>query len=800
MGRFPVTDEQAHLPAGDGIRLRDDIPLFGPDRFQIEIASKPVLAKVTSMSPELKTHAHGREAAVACSNPCPPPSSRRDWIFGLLLVFAVIVAYLPAMRGGFVWDDDEHISNNQMLHSLRGLWEIWFQPGATCQYYPLTFTAFWAGYHLWGLNPPGYHLLNVVLHSLVAVLLWQVLMRLKMRGAWLAGAMFALHPVCVMSVAWMTELKNTLSASLALGAGWAYLRFAGLGVYEAADVQGGHPQRPGSGKHWRFYVLSMGLFQLALFAKTAISFLPVSLLLVTWWRRERLRWRDVWPLIPMLGLVVAMGQLTFSIEHLHGAAGEPFRMGFTERVLVSGRSFWFYLGKLFFPYPLTFIYERWQVDARVAWQYLYPIATAALLAGLWRGRRRIGKGPLVALLHFYVCTSLLILLVVLYMTRYSFVSDHWQYFGCMSVIALAASGITAGFNRFENGKPFLRPGLGGALLLVLGVLTWKQCGMYADIEKLWRTTLDRNPNSSMAHLNLGIVLAQKGSVDEAITHFQRTLEIKPDYAKAHNDLGLALLQKGKVDEAIARFQKVIEIDPAYAEACYNLGNALIQKGSVDEAIAQYQKALQIRPDYAEACYNLGNALIQRGSVDEAITRYQKALQIKPDYAEAHNNLGKTLFNKGSVDAAIVHYQKALQIKPDHANACYNLGIALLQKGKVDEAITCLHKVLRVKPDFSEAQNDLAWVLATSSQASVRNGNQAVELARQANQLSGQRNPAFLRTLAAAQAEAGRFGDALRSAQKAMDLARSAGRQDLVEKLNGELKLYEAGLPFHQESN
>jgi hypothetical protein len=175
-------------------------------------------------------------ASVSQSDVKPSAEARQPWwrdgLLALLLVMMTVTVYWPALHGGFVWDDDDYISANKTLRSLHGLWEIWFKPGATCQYYPLTFTGFWIGYQLWGLNPLGYHLLNVLLHALVSVLLWQVLARLKARGAWLAGALFALHPVCVMSVAWMTELKNTLSASLALGAGWAYLRFAGLGVYE----------------------------------------------------------------------------------------------------------------------------------------------------------------------------------------------------------------------------------------------------------------------------------------------------------------------------------------------------------------------------------------------------------------------------------------------------------------------------------------------------------------------------------------------------------------------------------------
>ena len=624
----------------------------------------------------------------------------KNWFKALLLIAMILVVYWPAMHGGFLWDDDEHISDNKTFRSLAGLWNIWFKPGAICQYYPLTFTVFGAGYHLWGLNPLGYHLLNVFLHSLVAVLLWQVLARLKARGAWLAGAIFALHPVCVMSVAWMTELKNTLSAPLALGAGWAYLRFAGLGVYEAAGSQGGHPQRPGGGKRWPFYALSLGLFQLALFAKSAVSFLPVSLLLVTWWRRERLRWRDVWPLFPMLGLAGVIGRMTSYVERLYGTFDPQFKMGFLERVLISGRSFWFYLGKLFFPHQLTFIYERWHVDARAPWQYLYPIATVALLVGLWWGRRRIGKGLLVALLHFYVCTSLLILFVVLYMTRYSFVSDHWQYFGCMSVVALAASGITAALGRFENGRPFLKPALCGMLLLALGVLSWRQCRMYTDPETLWRTTLARNPACWLAH--------------------------------------------------------------------NNLGNDLLEAGKVDEAMIHIQKAMEIQPDYPEAYYILGNALVKKGRMDEAITQYQKAVEIRPYYTDAYINLGNVLFKKGRVDEAIARFQKALEISPGDPKAFFNLA-------------------------------HMAWVLATSPEASVRNGVKAVALVEQAERFSQGRSPLILEALAAAYAEAGRFPEAVATAERAQQLAAQQGKTSLADILGRQIKLYQAGTPFRDTS-
>ena len=313
----------------------------------------------------------------------------------------------------------------------------------------------------------------------------------------------------------------------------------------------------------------------------------------------------------------------------------------------------------------------------------------------------------------------------------------------------------------------------------------------------FQKALQINPDNAETHNNLGNALLKRGRVDEGIAHFQRALEINPGSAEAHYNLGNALLQKGRVDEAIAHYQKALEINPDNAETHYNLGNALLQKGRVDEAIAHYQKALEINPDSAEAHNNLGGALLPKGRVDEAIVHFQKALQLTPDNAEAHNNLGKALLQKGNVDEAIAHFQKALQLAPDYAKAHNNLGQALLQKGSVDEAIAHFQKALQISPDYAEAQNNLAWVLATCSQASLRNGKQAVELAQRANHLTGDGNPVVLGTLAAAYAEAGRFPEAVATAQRALQLAGTQSNTALADALRSQLKLYQAGLPFHQ---
>ena len=512
-----------------------------------------------------------------------------QWLFAGGLMAAVFIVYLPALHGGFIWDDDTHISKNAALLTPGGLRDIWIKPGATCQYYPLSFTFFWLAYHLWGLNTLGYHVLNVLLHGLASVLLWRVLKALKVPGAWLAGAIFALHPVCVMSVAWMTELKNTLSGGLALGSGWAYVRAAGLGKYERAEQK----------LDWRYYVLSLVLFQLAIFAKTAVSFLPVTLGLVVWWQRKQWKWKEVLPLIPMLGIAVGMGLVTIYVEQgSGGASGEVFRVPLAERVLISGRSFWFYLGKIFFPHNLTFIYERWGVNPLAWWQWLYPLATVGVLGGLWWKRKSIGKGMFTAGMHFYVSTSLLILIVVLYMTRYSFVSDHWQYFGCMSVIALAAAGLTRWLEGLGKNRLLVEPALCTGLFLVLGILTWWQCGMYQNLETLWQTTVDRNPNCSMAYNRLGGILFEKGQPVEAIASFKNALKAEPSSFEAENNLGNAYSVMRQLDEAVAHFQRACAIKPDDATIRFNYGNVLLQRGQADQAAEQFQTALEIRPNFA----------------------------------------------------------------------------------------------------------------------------------------------------------------------------------------------------------
>ncbi len=608
----------------------------------------------------------------------------RDWLFAAALALAVFLVYQPAWQGGFVWDDDSYVLRPN-LHTLQGLGRIWYDLRATQQYFPLLHSAFWLEYQLWGEWTTGYHLVAIALHCLAALLFWQVLRRLQAPGAWLAAALFALHPVHVESVAWIAELKNTFSGVLYLGAALAYLAFD-------------------RGRTMRWYALALALFALAVLSKTTTATLPAALLVIFWWKRGRLTWKgDVRPLLPFFFVGAGEGLFTAWVEfQMIGAQGSEFGSPWLERCLLASRAAWFYLGKLLWPADLIFMYPRWQVSRAIAWQYLPPLAVLATLAVLWLLRRRT-RAPLAAALLFLGTLFPVAGFLNLYVFRYSLVADHFQYLPSLGVLALAAAGLTLALDRAARRLPACGPLVSLGLLAVLTVLTWRQCRMYADVELLYWTTIDRNPDCWLAHNNLGVALAHRGQGDEAIAHYKKSLQLMPDQPETYNNLGLALVDRGQIDEAIADYGKALELRPVYPKAEYNLGLALAGRGNFDEAIVHYCAALKFKQDDdAEAHYNLGLALSHRGQVNEAITQYRLALVVKPDHAQAHSNLGNALARRGQADEAIAEYRRALAIKPDLAEAHNNLGLGLAGRGQVDEAIAEYRQALAIKRDFAEA--------------------------------------------------------------------------------------------------
>jgi len=511
-----------------------------------------------------------------------PRAARADGLGWLLaLVAVVLIAYWPALDGGFLWDDDAHVTRPE-LRSLAGLWRIWTDVGATQQYYPLLHSAFWLEHQLWGNAVLGYHLVNVVLHAACAWLLLLGLRRLQVRGALFAAAIFALHPVQVESVAWISEQKNTLSLLLYLAALLAYLRF---------DEE----RRP------RDYLLASALFLFGLLTKTVVATLSGAMLVILWWRRGRLEpRRDVLPLVPWFAVGAAFGLVTAWFERrLLGAEGAAFAFTLAERCVLAGRVVWFYACKLVWPADLSFVYPRWEVSAPAWPAVLYPLtAVAAVGAALVAARR--SRTPLAAAL-FYVGSLFPVLgFVNVYPFVFSFVADHFQYLASLGPIAALAGGAAVLLQRQDGVRRRVGEVMGVALLVVLGALTWQQCHDYTDARTLYERTLARNPGCYLCLNNLASFALAAGDTEAAAARYREALRIKPDSVEALSNLGNLQLQAGAVQQAIDSYESALRLAPNNVVTRTNYGIALYTAGRAAEARAQYEAALRIMPDYQPA--------------------------------------------------------------------------------------------------------------------------------------------------------------------------------------------------------
>jgi tetratricopeptide (TPR) repeat protein len=644
----------------------------------------------------------------------------------------------------------------------------------------------------------------------------------------------------VQSVAWVTELKNTQSCLFYLLSIFCFLKWQErprmTRTTRMADIrkQGGAlskaPQQRlrncrwlvSSARHWRF-ALSLVFFILATVSKPSTVMLPVVLALCVWWRRGRIQWRDVAALAPFALISALASAWTILEQKFHaGAIGAEWAQTWPERLIIAGHAIWFYLGKLIWPHPLIFIYPRWEINSSQLIAYLPLLAALTGLLALWLTRAKWSRSVFFAAAYYAVSLFPVLGFFSVYFFRYSFVSDHFQYLASMGPLALAGAGIVTAVGRLGELRKLSRADtnalqfsgdriatigrkspllltISGVLLLALGVLTWQQTAVYHDLISLYTRTLAKNPGCWMAHYNLGIVLRDQGEMDQAITHYRQAVALRPNYAEAHYNLGRLLVQKGQLDDAVTHYEKALAINPADAETQNNLGVTLFGSGRVDEAIAHYQEALKIRPDYAEASCNLANALLSKDDLDGAIARYSACLALSPNQAEAQYDLASALLRKGRTDEAIAHYKKVLELRPDSADAHANLGSAFLAKGRVRDAIAVYRNALRISPENVPAQSNLAWILATSSDPSLRNGSEAVLLAEEAGSESSrsENHPIVLRILAAAYAETGRFAEAKETAQQALQAAEIQGNSTLANALQDELALYELGFPYHK---
>ncbi|MGD0017572.1 MAG: tetratricopeptide repeat protein, partial [Verrucomicrobiia bacterium] len=559
-------------------------------------------------------------------------SRKTVWLGGALIVLLTMVAYFPTMRAGFIWDDDDHLTNNPAMLSVEGLKQIWSSL-AVSRYYPLTLTSFWVQRHFWGLHPLPYHAVNIALHTVNAVLLWTLLRRLQVRGAWVAATLWALHPVNVETVAWVTELKNTQSGLFFLLALLVFLRFE-------------------DGLRPRDYVMALVCGAAAMLSKPSTVVLPGVMLLCAWWRRGRWTRRDFLRVTPLVVFGVGMSLLTI-VEQRHRIANEgisEWTLTAMQRLALAGRAVWFYAGKLLWPADICFIYPRWElrVDSVMAWLPLVGLALVALM--LWQFRRAgWARAASFGLGCFIVGLLPVLGFFDIFFFRYSFVADHFQYLASAGLIALVVSAGATIAQRAGRLGHDLGALVAAAVLLILGVSTWGQAHVYQDQETLWRDTLAGNPNAWIAHNNLGNVLADQGRIEEAIDEYRATLRIKPDHWGAHSNLANALFAQGKLADAITEYQVVLRAEPDSAEAHNDWGGALAMQGKIAEATAEFVAALRINPDFAEAHYNLGNALFELGKVPEAMAQYREALRLRPDLPPALSKLAWILATNGNAD-------------------------------------------------------------------------------------------------------------------------------------------------------
>jgi tetratricopeptide (TPR) repeat protein len=567
----------------------------------------------------------------------------------LIIPAAVLIAYWPALHGRPLWDDFGHITAPS-LRSLSGLWRIWSELGATQQYYPVLHSAFWLEHRLWDNAFIGYHLTNVALHSASAVLLVLILRRLAVRGALFAGLIFALHPVAVESVAWMSEQKNTLSAMFYLASALVYLRFAQAGLkprateaaLTSAQVAMSTPASVAQPFRAAEYWIAFAFFICALLTKTVTATLPAALLVVFWWQRGRIDWRrDVFPLLPWFIVAVIAAAFTAWFEReIVGARGEDFALTLVERCLLAGRVVWFYLGKLFWPRNLIFIYPRWDIDASVWWQYLFPAAAVALAISLAMLRRR---GPLAGYLYF--CGTLVPVLGFfdVYPFLFSYVADHFQYLACLGVIVPVASALAIASERVRQPARRMAAAAGAALVALLAVMTWNRSGVYRDAETLYRDTIARNPGAWMAYQNLGTELAAQNRFADAITAYEEALRVRPSYAAAKNNLVLAHIKRADAAadspdgaaQAIAHYEAVLRLEPDHFRAHYNAGTLLMDiPARRPEALRHLESAVRMQPDSVEARVNLGVLLADVPSRStEALEHLEFAIAKRPDLSQ-----------------------------------------------------------------------------------------------------------------------------------------------------------------------
>ena len=545
--------------------------------------------------------------------------TRQNFLPILALGLLVVICYLPAMLwGGFVWDDNICVKV-EPVQEVSGLWQIWFAPSALGEeghYWPLVYTTFWLEHKLWGFDPAGYHMVNVLLHLANVLLLWHLLRRLVVPGAWVVAAVFAVHPLHVESVAWIIERKDVLSGLFYLASALVWMRFV---------------EKPSS----RRYVCSLALYAAGLLSKSIVVTLPAALLIWHWWKQGRVTSTDLLRLVPffLVGLVITVGDLAFY------QSVEPLALGysFTERTLIAARALWFYAGKLLWPTNLAVIYPLWDIRVAdpLAWGYF--IAAVALAIILWHFRQRIGRGPLAGALFFAVTLSPVLGFVDYGYMQFAFVADRFQYLAGIGVMAVVIGMAAYGVRHISDLWQKVSLGSTAMVLVVFGVLTWQQTSIYRDEETFYRHIIALNPQARNAHLNISKTLYDQARYEEALEAARVAVEQRPDHFDTHANLGGVITALGRFDEAEPHLRHAIALNPQEWHAYLNLGKVLGGQGRYEEALEVARVAVERRPDLAVAHALLGIACSALGRFDDALQHLDQAISLDPTLENVRAN-------------------------------------------------------------------------------------------------------------------------------------------------------------------
>ena len=646
--------------------------------------------------------------------------SRREALATLSLCLLAAVFYLPAMLwGGFVWDDSIWLQSRAVAE-WSGLGDIWAWPSRIYQevhYWPLTYMTFWLEHKIWGLEPAGYHVINVLLHLLNTLLVWRLLLRLAVPGAWAVAAVFAAHPLHVESVAWIIERKDVLSGFFYLAGVLVWLRFL-------------EQPRP-----WR-YGLSLLLFAAGLLSKSIVVTLPAALLILQWWKNNRITARDLRRVAPFF--LVAM-LLTALDLFSYGSRHASLDYSLPERMLIASRALWFYAGKLVWPTDLAMIYPHWDIGIGNPWAWLYLAGAAALAATLWFARHRIGRGPLAGALFFAVTLSPVLGFVSFGFMLYSFAADRFQYLAGIGVMAVLVGAAAHGAGRLPSRFNSGATGLMMVVLALLGTATWRQTGVYRDKVAFFSHVVALNPEARSAHLNLSLALNRAGRLEEALAAARTAVEKRPDHLKALGLLGSTLIHKGRFVEAEEVLRRALEIDPGHKGSRREMANLLRVQERREEALEAYRGLLEIDPNYALAHSYVGDLLVQLQRYEEAVEPLGKALRligsapsVTPDLPTAHSIhvlLGTALRELGRTRAAETHFRQALALDPRNMQALEQVAAADFNRRRYREALELYRRQLEIDPGKATTHVNVGAALFYLDRAeeAIRSLERALEL-------------------------------------------------------------------------